>query len=203
MFPHQTALILLLLLNSISQAKTLDIETLNHAFFQQTLSSSQVLASDYIPLPLAREEFLSPARNYVFVLSSPDNWKSRKAVGELFQVTADTRKLLWTKPLPQEYRPRYVLVGIQGQVLLLDEWINIKSRYAVMILNRENRLVAQYDFDAVQRILGVSKAKIVKMARHGWWITSPPTLDASGERARVETAGKVLNIRLRDGHLSL
>jgi hypothetical protein len=167
------------------------------------LISSQALAIDFIPNPPAREEFFSPDRTYVFVLSTPDNWESRKAVGELFHVAADTRKLLWTRPLPHEFRPRYVLVGSKGQVLLLDEWVNIKSRYAVMVLNREDHLVAQHDFDAVQKVLGVPVARVVEMARHGWWIMSPPILDASGERTRVEAAGKVLTIRLSDGHLSV
>ncbi len=167
------------------------------------LISSRVTANDYVPVPPAREEFFSPARDYLFVLSTPDGWKSRKAVGELFQVAAGTRKLLWTRALPQEFRPRYVLVGSQGQVLMVDEWANVKSRYAVMIVNREDRLVAQYDFDAVQRTLGVPVAKVVEMARHGWWIMSPPTLDAPHESARVEAAGKVLSIRLSDGRISV
>lgn len=167
------------------------------------LSSSRVVATDTVPPPPVREEFFSPARDYVFALSTPDHWKSSKSVGELFQVAGNTRNLLWTRPLPHEFRPRYVLVGSTGHVLLLDEWINVSSRYAVMILDRDSQLVAQYDFDSVQRVLGVPVSKVTEMARHGWWIMSPPTLEPSGERARVGAAGKVLTIRLSDGDLSL
>ena len=161
------------------------------------------MAIDRIPLPPAVEEFASPAGNFVFVVSTPDNWKSRKAVGELFDLSAGQRRPLWKRTLPHEFGPRYVLVGNDGDVLLLDEWINVKSRYAVMVLSPENRVIAQHDFDAVQTVLNVPGAQIVRTARHGLWITSPPTLDTSGEWARVETAGKVLTIRLSDGHLSL
>lgn len=197
-----TTFVILLLINSM-QDKTSSIETPLDSSFQQPLSSSPVLAADSIRLPPVQSEFFSPARNYAFVLFTPDKWKSRQAVGKLFQVTANSRKLLWTRLLPHEYRPRYVLVGNRGQVLLFDEWINVRSNYAVMELNHENRLVAEYDFDAVQRILGVPVKRVVEMARHGWWISAPPTLDASGEKARVEAAGKVLTIHLCNGHLSL
>jgi hypothetical protein len=71
------------------------------------------------------------------------------------------------------------------------------------VIDREGRLVAQHDFDAIQRVLGVPVANIVRMAKHGWWIVAPPALDRSGERARIETAGKVLLVDLNDGRLSL
>ncbi len=190
-------------ISKMIQEQFLGIKMPNPSYFQQSLSSAAGAATDSIPLPPTREELFSPSKNYVFVLSTPDNWKSKKAVGELFQVTTNTRKRLWTRLLPHEYRPRYVLVGSEGQVLLLDEWINVKSRYAVMLLSRENHLVAQHDFDAVRNLLDVPVAKVVRMAKYGWWIASPPTLDTSGEIVRVEAAGKVLIIHLCNGYLSL
>ena len=159
--------------------------------------------ADYIALPPAQQEVSSPQGQYVFVLSTPDNWASKQAVGELFEVPDGRRQSLWTRILPHEYGPRYVLVSDQGQVLLLDEWINVASRQAVMVLSRENILVAQHHFDAMQALLNVPRASIVAQASSGWWITSPPTLNSADETARVETAGKVLMINLEDGELSV
>ena len=158
---------------------------------------------DFISLPPAQQEFSSPKGQYIFVLSTGDHWVSKQAVGELFEVSEGSRQSLWTRTLPHEYGPRYVLVSHQGQVLLLDEWINVASQHAVMLFSRDNDLVAHHNFDALQEILEVPRANIVDMASYGWWITSPPTLDQPDQAVRVETAGKVLIIKLEDGELSV
>ena len=167
-----------------------------------SISSIQALAIDRIPLPPERQEFSSPSSEYSFVISTPDGWRSKRAIAKLFQLRAGTRGLLWKRTLPHEFGPRYVLVGDGGQVLLLDEWINVASRYTVMLLSRNDELITEHDFDAVQRILSVPGADIVRMARSGLWITSAPVLDASGRIASVETGGRVLTIDLTSGRLS-
>lgn len=166
-------------------------------------ASPQQIDPDFISLPPTHQEFSSPDGKYVFVLSAVDNWTSKQAIGELFEGGEGGRQSLWTSSLPHEYGPRYVLVSSQGQVLLLDEWINVASRQAVMLLSRENVLLGQHSFDAIQKILAVPRASIVAMAQSGWWIASPPTLNESGETVRVETAGKVLVIDLTNGELSV
>ncbi len=164
-------------------------------------TSSVVDALDRIPRPPTLVESTSPDGQYAFVVSSPDNWKSKHAVGELYRVTDGSKRLLWRRHLPQEFGPRFALVGQQGQVLLLDEWINVMSRYAVMILSLTNQVVAQHHFSDVQRVLKVPSAEIVKRARYGAWITSPPMLDPSRQTVTVEAGGKVLSVHLSDGHL--
>jgi len=173
------------------------------AFVGTALIVSHAVAIDRIPTPPVQATFSSPAGNYIFLLSTPDNWKSKKAVGELFHIVDGARTRLWTRTLPHEFGPRFVVVGNSGEVLLLDEWINVKSRYAIMIIDPGNKLVAHHDFDAVQRVLGVRGADIVKKARHGIWITSHPILDGSGEMVSVETADTELTIHLSDGRISL
>jgi hypothetical protein len=172
-------------------------------FIGISLFSSIVMAIDRIPLPPVREEYFSPSGSYMFVVSTADDWKSMQSSGDLFSIDGGTRKLLWSRVLPQNYRPRFVLVGNQGEVLLLDEWMNVKSPYAVVVLDNKNHVIAQYDFDAIQKILDIPEAKIVRMAKHGWWITSPPKLNASEGIALIEAAGKIVTVRLHDGRLSL
>ena len=199
-----TSLILWIAACKMGKDNVADFKLSGQSPFEHSESASPgPTDTDFISLPSAQQEFASPEGRYRFVLSTPDNWASKQAVGELFEVRDDSRQSLWTRTLPHEYGPRYALVNHQGQVLLLDEWINIASRYAVMLLSRENTLVAQHNFDALQAILEVPRARIVDMARQGWWITSPPTLEQPDQTARVETAGKVLIIHLENGELSV
>ena len=159
--------------------------------------------TDRITLPPQRREFVAPSGRYVFIVSTRDNWKSPRGTGELFSVAGSDRTLLWTRELPQELGPRFVLVNDVGTVLLLDQWINVSTRYAVLLLDRDNRIVAQHSTEDVRTALQVPMNELTRMAKHGWWISAPPTLTPAGDSGRVEAAGKLLTIRLSDGHLSI
>ena len=199
-----TSLILWILACKMNKDYAADFKVSGQPPFEHPANSCpSPTEADFISLPPSQQEFSSPGGKYVFILSTVDNWASKQAIGELFEVTDGRRQSLWIRTLPHEYGPRYVLVSHQGQVLLLDEWINVASRHAVMLLNRKNDLVGQYTFDAMQEILEVPRARIVAMARYGWWITSPPTLNDPESTATVETAGKVLMISLEDGELAV
>src|SRR5262245_9840853 len=94
--------------------------------------SQAVDVTDRITLPPASREFTSPSGKFVLVVSTKDSWKSPRATGELFSAGAN-RTLLWSRELPQEYGPRFALVNDQGTVLMLDEWINVNTRYAILV----------------------------------------------------------------------
>ena len=199
-----TSFLLSILACTMGKDDATDSQLSNQSPYEQPANvSAPQTEPDFIAFPPTHQEFSSPDGKYVFVLSTVDNWTSKQAIGELFEGGDEGRQSLWQYTLPHEYGPRYVLVSSQGQVLLLDEWINIASRQAVMLLSRENAVLAKYSFDTLQKILAVPRASIVAMARYGWWIASPPTLDQSGETAKVETAGKVLVIDLENGELSV
>jgi hypothetical protein len=192
-------LFMILLLNNISDGKKIGIreQSISHLPFVATM------ATDSIPLPPEQQQFFSRSKNYVLVISTLNKWKSTQAEGKFFQVIGNNRKLVWKRKLPQKYGPRYVLVGDRGEVLMFDEWVNTESEYALMMVNRKNRLVFQHDFESLGKIMGVPVLKIAEMAKHGAWITSLPTIDASGKTARVGTGGKVLTINLSNGSLSV
>lgn len=168
-----------------------------------TPSAPAAGTADRITLPDTRREFASPSGRVVFVVSTRDGWASPRATGELFSVRGPGRTLLWSRELPQQFGPRFVLLDDLGTVLLLDEWINVRSPSAVLLIDRTGRIVAQHGTDAVQAALQVPMADVVRMARHGWWISAPPRLEPAGGSAEVETAGKLVRIRLRDGQLSV
>jgi hypothetical protein len=164
--------------------------------------SQAVNPSDRITLPPTSREFTSPSGKFVFVVSTKDSWKSRRATGELFSAGSN-RMLLWSRELPQEFGPRFALVNDQGTLLMLDEWINVNTQYAILVVDRDNKQVAQHSTDAVQLTLQVPMNQVVQMAAHGWWIQAAPTLVPTGDTALVRTAGKLLAIGLDTGVLSL
>jgi hypothetical protein len=97
--------------------------------------------------------------------------------------------------------PRFVLIGNQGEIVLIDESLNLITRYAIFLLNHENHLVAQYDFDAVSKTIGIKGSSIVAMAKHGSWITSPPIIHDESQTVVVGVANKMLTISINTGKL--
>jgi hypothetical protein len=159
--------------------------------------------SDRITLPNPRREFLAANGKYAFVVATQDGWKSPHGTGELFAVAGGNRTSIWAHELQQQFGPRFVLVSNTGTVLMLDEWINVATPRAIVIFDRSGKLVAQHSTEAVQAVVNVPMNDIVRLAKQGWWITEPPTLNSAGDQVRVATGGKRLDIRVADGRLSL
>ena len=89
---------------------------------------TQEIDTDRVKLPSATIKFLSPTGKFQFFVTSKDNWTSPKGRGKLTTSIDNKLQVLWEETLPQEYGPRYVLVGSRGEVLMLDEKINVKSK---------------------------------------------------------------------------
>lgn len=160
--------------------------------------------SDRIDLPTSTVKFLSPNGDYQFFVTTADNWASKTGQGKLIESTATKDRVVWQGALPQEYGPRHVLVGLRGEVLMLDEGINVKSKHAITIVNPNLDRVVRYSFDEIRQVLQVPASAMVKQASQGsWWISAPPRLDRSGLIVYVKTAGKVLQINLAKGEISL
>ena len=161
-------------------------------------------ADDFVPFPPPTREVVSPNGHFSFVISYPAAGKAKElSTGQLFRGASKARKLVWERRLPQEQGPRYALVGNHGEVVLFDEWNNVKSRYAVVLINSHRSFERSYDFDAVATVLGEPVAKIVEQARSGWWLQGPPTVDGKGITAYAMAAGKCLAINLKTGSITL
>ena len=156
-------------------------------------------------MPPAFEQRSSPSGAYALEvrLRPQPNAFAPRASATLFEVGSSPRKALWTRELPHRPRPRFFVVGDGGHVVLLDEWLNVRSDLAVMVIDRENRTVAQFDLEAVRAALGVPIAALSQRARHGPWIQETPQLSARGDAVEVTSADRVLSIRLSDGAMSL
>jgi hypothetical protein len=162
------------------------------------------MTQDRVTLPPIQRETRSPSGSYAFVVAAEDQWQqSSKASGELLRVAGERRTSAWKKSLPEQFGPRFVLLNDRGDVLLVDESVNIVTRHALVLFNTNGRELAHLTFDDIQTLTGVSGSTIVQMARYGSWLTSVPQLDTSGDNATFTAGGKTVSISLTDGHVSV
>jgi hypothetical protein len=167
-------------------------------------ADESVAVEDFVPLPPVKTSVISPNCKFRFVVYSPNSWKiTKQGMGQLYRITADGEEMVWESTLPQEFGPRYSLVGNQGAVVLFDEWINVKSKYAIFLINSQQSLELSHDFDSVAKVLGEPVAKIVEQAGSGWWLQGTPRLNDAGTTAFAKAAGKYLKIDLNTGDLTL
>ncbi|MEM9088198.1 MAG: hypothetical protein AAGC93_05580 [Cyanobacteria bacterium P01_F01_bin.53] len=156
----------------------------------------QAVTNDSLTHPPLRQTFSSGA--YQLVVSAEDQWETPLATSELYEGAA----LLWQKDLPHQYGPRFALVSDQGQVLLLDEFINVASPHALTLIDTEGEVVAQHSFEDIKKALDVTPSALTQQATSGWWISAPPTVTAKGDLALVKAGGTTLEIDLTTGQLS-
>lgn len=169
--------------------------------------SAAMPQADSIPTPPAQQTFTAPGGRYAFVLSmlggDPVQWARTGSDGALFVVSGGSRRELWRRHLPHEYRPRTALVANDGVVLLFDQWINVAGPHALTVIDATGRTVASYSFDDIASALGVPRASLAAVSgMFGPWRAGEPTLNTSGNMAQVAAGGKTLMIRLSDGALS-
>ncbi|MEO0824952.1 MAG: hypothetical protein AAFW84_15270 [Cyanobacteria bacterium J06635_15] len=159
---------------------------------------------DVMPLPPTEQTVVSASGQYILEITASDGWDSTRAIAALYRNSAnqDARELLWQRSLPQSYGPKYAVVSNQGQVVMLDEWINVASPYAVMVFDQNDNLLSQTSFDRLQTLLAVPRRQIVDQAMQGWWISAPPKLNTESAAVTVKTAGKQLIIDLTTGELT-
>jgi hypothetical protein len=158
--------------------------------------------SDSIDLPPARREFWARGRKYLLVIENTDHWRTLYPSASLFDTSSSTPRRLWTRVLTQQFGPRTAATSAQGQVLLVDEWINVTSRQAVQVIDLHNRIVATHDHAAVVAALGASAEAVVRAARSGTWLTAGPELSDDGRVARLAAGGRTLVVSLADGRLA-
>lgn len=146
----------------------------------------------------------SPDGRYEVEIRRPAQASPHAAVSTatLFVRSDGGRALVWQQALPHRPQPRFVLVGDAGQVLLLDEALNVRSERAVTVISLAGTALAQHTFDAVCVALGLPAAALSPLARYGPWMQSVPRLSARGDTCEVQAGGRTLVIRLSDGVLS-
>jgi hypothetical protein len=165
---------------------------------------SRAQALDPITQPPDFEARSSPSGRYLLevALRPHANPHAARATASLWETRAGARTRVWTRELAHRPRPRFFLVGDEGQVVLLDEWLNLRSPLAVVVIDKTQRTLAVHDLEAVRAALDVPIGALAPRARHGAWMQAPPTLSAGASAVEVAAAGRLLLIRLHDGALS-
>jgi hypothetical protein len=158
---------------------------------------------DRITMPPAKRIVRSNDGRFRLELSTEDGWRTRTATARLRDHRDGEPKLVWEQRLPHELGPRFVLISNQGAVVLLDENINVASRYAVSVVDPQGKELATHSFDAVAKALVVTRQKLAAHGKLGVWISSPPRLDNRLGTVTVSAGDKRLSIRLRDGSIYL
>ena len=153
-----------------------------------------LVAADRKDLPPTERRF---GTDFVLTVKTLDGWKTPLGRATLVDARGEVK---WERELPHHHGPRRVLVTQSGQVLLVDEWINVLSRYALTLIAPSGVTVAQYSGEHLISALGVPRAAIRLHARLGAWMTVEPRMD--GDSVFFEAGGRRLVLRLADGQLS-
>ena len=167
------------------------------------LAQTAQLSADVIDRPPARRVFASPSGRFVLSLTVAAHGQTSKAEAELVEVFADRRVGRWQLPLPHEGGPRTAVVSDRGAVLLVEEWINVVPRHALMVIGSDGRTIADDSGEQVFSRLEVPRARISEHARAGIWRSSDPVLAEDGNSVVIRAAGRVVTVSLADGHLDV
>jgi hypothetical protein len=146
---------------------------------------------DRVTHPEESRKFVSPNGRYELVVQTFDHWKTRESVAILWKAG----KQVWRQTLPHSHGPRRVTVTDMGVSILLDEWVNIRSDHAVMIVSKEGRPVRSWSFDDVQMLLELPVEEINAKAEWGWWLGGEEVLDV--DCLSVPTGGSHLIVDVK------
>lgn len=165
--------------------------------------SPPMLGRDAIPYPPLLRHEVSPAGTYHLVLTlEQDSSGSRRTTASLFETMGDRCQQVWSHRLLHSYGPRLGLVNDRGTVVLLDEWINVASPYAIVVMGPDGEVKAQHSFDDIVAVTGQSRAEVVEQAAQGFWLAGNPTLNRNGTQVSIPAAGGQLTLDLATGDLS-
>lgn len=163
-------------------------------------SSQFMIAQDAIPRPPRWRHFAAPNDHYHLIVTTDIDGAAKQSTANLFASTVDRCQPVWTRVLPQEYGPRLALVSNTGHTLMVDEWINVASPYAIMVFDTSGDLLAQHGFDDIVARTGRTRADVVAQAEQGFWLAGDPVLQPTGE-VFMPTAGGRLTIQINDGEM--
>jgi hypothetical protein len=160
---------------------------------------------DAITPPPALEAVLSPGGGYLVEIrwSAQAGPHAAGSTATLLQLSGGARRVVWQQALPHRPRPRFVRVSDAGQLVLFDDWLNVRSERAVVVLGPAGQTVAQHDLEAVRAALGVPAAALAPLARHGVWMQTVPRLTAQGDACEVQAGGRTLRVNLPGGELAV
>jgi hypothetical protein len=152
--------------------------------------------------PAALRRFNSDTGAFQLEVTSSNNWKTSQAHAEMFALASSGRRSVWSIPLPQRYGPALAVVADTGGALLVDEWINTPSPYALMVIAPDGNTVRAHSMTDIATAAGLSPAQLAASAASGPWMSAPPVYLAVPDATLIEAGGVRLRIDLKTGKLS-
>ncbi|MGF1518364.1 MAG: hypothetical protein ACFCVB_11230 [Nodosilinea sp.] len=175
-----------------------DLVSLPPFLLSQPLS---MIGQDVLPMPPALRHRASPSGDYHLVLTLTEAEGRRYTIASLYVATDAVCQQIWSQPLPHSYGPRLALVNDAGTVVLLDDWINVASPRAIVVLDRAGAVMAQHSFDDIVATTGQSRAAVVDQAAQGFWLAGNPEIHRAGSHLSIPTAGGQLTLDLTNGKI--
>ena len=120
-------------------------------------------------LPPAVRTIDSPDGAYQLLIENSANGVAQAALS-----ATGSDQLLWNQQLPHENGPRIAIVGSQGTVVLLDEWINVFTDHAITVYDRSGTVLSSVSTNEIAETMNLSRAELVAQATHGPWIAGEP-----------------------------
>lgn len=164
-------------------------------------NSLSMLGQDALPLPPVLRHTASASGAYHLVLTLTEADGQRSTIASLYAATDNLCQQIWSQPLPHSYGPRLAIVNDRGIVVLLDEWINVASPHAIVVLDSEGAVMAQHSFDDIVAVTRQSRAEVVEQAAQGFWLAGNPEINRAGSRLVVPAAGGLISLDLATGEL--
>ena len=153
--------------------------------------------ADYQASPPETRTVESPDGAYRLVLhSSPGG-----ATASL-DATQNLDVSLWQRDLPHQFGPRIAFVGNRGTVVLLDEWINVFTDHAIVVVDVNGATLTTYATDEIAVFLGRPRSQVAAEAKFGPWMMGVPKLSKDAESVLVPMGDETLSISLSDGSIS-
>ena len=165
--------------------------------------SAKAIGRDAIRLPPEVRKSKSRRGNYLFEVITTNGWASPHPFGTLYAIEGGVTRRLWSSRLHMGYGPRFVLVSDTGTVALFDEWINVKTDRAIVLIRDDGHIIKSYSTDDVRIATGVDYTTLTSQAQYGWWIRVQPQVTDDGEAAQVGVAGQCLRVDFQSGRLNL
>jgi hypothetical protein len=95
------------------------------------------------------------------------------------------------------------MVANSGAVVLIDEWINIPSKHALMLVSPMGATLAHYPLDELITTLGVSRRTITEHNGLGIWLSRMPVFNTDESTLMLAAGGRGLSLDMASGSLTV
>ncbi len=134
--------------------------------------------------------FCSPNKKCVLTIKTLDHWKTPRPQASL---SVDGSQV-WIFVIQNWHGPKTASVTNTGNVVLFDEWPNIKSDLAVTLISDKGKAKRVWTFDQVRSIANASANDITQNAKIGNWLGGMPAVRSETVQFAMAKVRLILDI---------